>query len=84
MQRWSWPPIAEGRGTTALAPVESLATGATPQSWPHARLLLLLHTHPLRTLRAQRCDVVDLVQPGNSLVTAFLAQNGFFIRPVAH
>ena len=30
------------------------------------------------------CDFVDLVQPGNYLVTAFPAQNGFCTRPVAH
>ncbi|MFB6272590.1 MAG: hypothetical protein ABEL51_06820, partial [Salinibacter sp.] len=34
------------------------------------------------SLRSQRCDCVDLVQPGNYSVTAFPAQNGFCTRPV--
>ena len=34
--------------------------------------------------RSVACDFVDLVQPVNYLVTAFPAQNGFCIRPVAH
>ena len=33
--------------------------------------------------RSVACDFVDLVQPVNYLVTAFPAQNGFCIRPVA-
>jgi hypothetical protein len=34
--------------------------------------------------RSVACDFVDLVQPVNYSVTAFPAQNGFCIRPVAH
>ena len=35
-----------------------------------------------RSLCSQCYDFVDLVQPVNYLVTAFLAQNGFGIRPI--
>ena len=30
------------------------------------------------------CDFTALVQPGNYSVTAFPAQKGFCVRPVAH
>ena len=64
------------QGDDSLSPCRESCYGRHPSKLAsRSAVMLLLHTRSLKALRAQRCDFVDLVQPGNSLVTAFRRRN---------